>query len=296
MEEATDNKILLTPDYDNDLDDDDDDIEFDDLEDEGASETLLDSYLGKSENEDEEKEEEKPVITTPFGNSTPTPSWNTGGSSGFWGNNKSQNQAPPYAYSQPQQKPSTGPSWGSAFSQPNSIWGQQSRPGNTQNEFTIDRSKEIIVCDFLDVIAQTCESDGKPGLLPRDIYDLVPRLNVWSMIKAFNPKYVYGLFPSNLIPNTNGADGWKVTLNYYCCSLSAFLRLPFKNCQMLVQSRIGQSKEELILRAIRNLCLNKSTMLYIGIYSGLYYGQSNEDALAAERCGIDYMDLNQLLK
>lgn len=295
MEEATDNKILLTPDYDNDLDDDDDDIEFDDLEDEGASETLLDSYLGKSEEKEEEKEEEKPVITTPFGNSTPTPNWNTG-SSGFWGNNKSQNQAPPYAYSQPQQKPSTGPSWGSAFSQPNNIWGQQSRPGNTQNEFTIDRSKEIIVCDFLDVIAQTCESDGKPGLLPRDIYDLVPRLNVWSMIKAFNPKYVYGLFPSNLIPNTNGADGWKVTLNYYCCSLSAFLRLPFKNCQMLVQSRIGQSKEELILRAIRNLCLNKSTMLYIGIYSGLYYGQSNEDALAAERCGIDYMDLNQLLK
>jgi len=295
MEEATDNKILLTPDYDNDLEDDDDDIEFDDLEDEGASETLLDSYLGKPEEKEDEKEEEKPVITTPFGNSTPTPSWNTGGSSGFWGN-KSQNQAPPYAYSQPQQKPSTGQSWGSAFSQPNSIWGQQSRPGNVQNEFTIDRSKEIIVCDFLDVIAQTCESDGKPGLLPRDIYDLVPRLNVWSMIKAFNPKYVYGLFPSNLIPNTNGADGWKVTLNYYCCSLSAFLRLPFKNCQMLVQSRIGQSKEELILRAIRNLCLNKNTMLYIGIYSGLYYGQSNEDALAAERCGIDYMDLNQLLK
>ena len=48
MDENTYNKVLLSPDYtedDDDFDDDDDDIEIDDLEDEGASETLLDSYL-----------------------------------------------------------------------------------------------------------------------------------------------------------------------------------------------------------------------------------------------------------
>lgn len=296
MDENTYNKVLLSPDYtedDDDFDDDDDDIEIDDLEDEGASETLLDSYLK------EEKKEEKEPVASPFENTTP--SWNTNnnnsGSNNFWGvsgGNKSNNFQ--YTYPQPQQKPSSGPNWGSSFGNSGgSIW-QQSRPGVQQGEITIDRNKEIIVCDFLDVIAQTCESDGKPGLLPRDIYDLVPRLNVWSMIKAFNPKQVYGLFPNNLIPNTNGADGWKVTLNYYCCSLSAFLRLPFKNCQMLVQSKIGQSKEDLIIRAITNLNLDKKKMLYIGIYSGIYYGQSNEDALAAQRCGIDYIDLNQLLK
>lgn len=287
MEETTDNKVLLSPDYDDDLEDDDD-IDFDDLEDEGANETLLDSFL----KEETQKEKEEKPVASPFVNNTPN--WNNGGNSGvsnFWNKDTFQ----PYAYPQPQQKQNTGPNWGN-FSQPSgTIWGQQNnRQGN--NDIVIDRNKDIIVCDFLDVIAQTCESDGKPGLLPRDIYDLIPRLNVWSMIKAFNPRYVYGLFPNNLIPNTNGAHGWKVTLNYYCCSLSAFLRLPFENCQMLVQSKIGQSKEELIMNAIMELQLDKRKMLYIGIYSGIYYGQSNEDALAAERCGIDYMDLNQLLK
>ena len=282
------NKILLQPDYEKDIDDDDvddDDIDFDDLEDEGSSETILDSYLKT----DEKKEEEKPVMTSPFSGN---PSW-LSNNDNKGNNNSGQFQ---YAYSQPQQKPATTPTWGSGFSQPSSIWGS-SRPAiPTQQQIEIDRGKDIIICDFLDVITQTCESDGKPGLLPRDIYDLVPRLNVWSMIKAFNPKYVYGLFPSNLIPNTNGAEGWKVTLNYFCNALSAFLRLPYENCQMLVQSKIGQPKEDLIKRAISALHLDRKKMLYIGIYSGLYYGQSNEDALAAKNCGIDYMDLNQLLK
>ena len=56
MDENTYNKVLLSPDYteDDDFDDDDDDIEIDDLEDEGASETLLDSYLKEEKKEESE--------------------------------------------------------------------------------------------------------------------------------------------------------------------------------------------------------------------------------------------------
>ena len=129
--------------------------------------------------------------------------------------------------------------------------------------------------------------------MPRDIYDLKPRFEVWSKIQAFNPEIVYSLIPINLIPNTNGAEGWIKTLEYFCCSLSAFLRVPYTNCKILAQTAIGQPKEELI-NSILSQGINRNDAIYIGIYSGLA-GQSNRDLLAAERCHIDYVDLGVLL-
>ena len=38
----------------------------------------------------------------------------------------------------------------------------------------------------------------------------------------------------------------------------------------------------------------KDDCIYIGLQSGLF-NQSNQDLVTAQKCGIDYVDLNQLL-
>jgi hypothetical protein len=277
---ADEEKTYIPPDYDSPREDDDDDSEIGEVleEDEGKIESEIDEINSK-------EEESKKMTTTPFGtpvSSQPTtPSWN------------------PPTFGQPQSSPfgggSTGsspwssrtPSWGQGGS---SIW--QQKP---EEKREIDRKKKIIFCDFLDCIVETWDSQGRPGYLPRDIYDLKPRFEVWGKIQAFNPEQVYSMIPINLIPNTNGAAGWIKTLEYYCCCLSSWLRIPYDNCKILAQTAIGQPKEDLIQSILNGPGhVDKKDVIYVGIYSGLS-GQSNKDQLAASNCDIDYVDLGILL-
>ena len=290
-------KQYIPPDYgpseEGDSDDEDvlDDIEdeVNEEEDEGKTETILDENE-RTKSEEKENNNNTARMITGSGFGTPAPT------SGGWnpptfGSGPSQ-QSSPFGgssgsiWSQPSR-----PSWGSSPSG-GSIWGGQQR---STEQTQINREKKIIFCDFLDCIVETWDSQGKPGYLPRDIYDLKARFEVWSKIQAFNPNTVYALIPINLIPNTNGAQGWVKTLEYFCCCLAAYLRIPESNCKILAQTAIGQPKEELINSILNGpVNINRSDAIYIGIYSGLA-GQSNRDQVAAERCNIDYVDLGILL-
>ena len=272
-------KQYIPPDYDSSPSEDDDDDDIDeaiiDSEDEGKTEEIIDNI---------NKREEEKVVTSPFGgNNTPssTPSW-SGPSFG--------SGAPSFG----------GTSQGSSpWNNSRTPWGQPQSPiwgGNQKTEKEeINRTKKVIFCDFLDCIVETWDSQGRPGYLPRDIYDLKPRFEVWGKIQAFNPEIVYSMIPINLIPNTNGAAGWLKTLEYFCCCLSSWLRVPYNNCKILAQTAIGQPKEDLINSILMGPSrIDKKDSIYIGIYSGLA-GQSNRDQLAAQNCGIDYIDLGILL-
>ena len=271
-------KQYIPPDYDaSPTDEDEDDIDeaIVDSEDEGKTEEIIDSI---------NKSEEKKVVTSPFGgNNTPsnTPSWS----------------APSFGSGSPTFGGGTNP--GTSPWNNRTPWGQSQSPiwsgGQKTEKEEINRTKKVIFCDFLDCIVETWDSQGRPGYLPRDIYDLKPRFEVWGKIQAFNPEVVYSMIPINLIPNTNGAAGWLKTLEYYCCCLSSWLRVPYSNCKILAQTTIGQPKEDLINSIIMGPNrIDKKDAIYIGIYSGLS-GQSNRDQLAAQNCGIDYVDLGILL-
>lgn len=271
-----DEKIYIPPDYDNDDEDDIDDILS---EDEGAIETYYDNKL-------KEEEKQQQPMTTPVFPSQPqstTPRWGqpTGTTTFPWQNQQAQ-----------------GGMWGTG----GGTWrpGGTTTPawnqgGNTQKE-QINRNKKVVFIDFLDGIVETLNSNQSPGFLPRDIYDLTPRFDVWQRLSAFSPERVYIMIPKNLLPSTNGAQGWEATLTYFCCALSSFIRVPYTNCQILVGSVIGQSKESLMLSVIndKNKPIDRNDIVCIGIYSG-YNGQPDIDKHAAEVCGVDYIDLYNLL-
>jgi len=263
-------KNLIPPDYssnDSTLDDDDPD----DIDEEIIGEdddTKIDAIF-----KEQETVNEKNMTTSPFNNpQTSVPSWN--GPS--WGVSQNNN---------PWQPKSNTPSWN----------GIATPTYSGSQKVEINRSKKVIFCDLLDCITETYQSDGRPGLRPRDIYDFKFRFEVWQKIAAFNPEKVFIMIPKNLLPiSANGLDSWDMTLGYFCCSLSAFLRLPDVNCQILLQSHVGQRKEDLISTTMSRMNIEANDAIQIGIYSG-YNGLSDEDKVSADRCKIDYIDLNQLL-
>lgn len=271
-------KTYIPPDYDRDDDDFDDIDELD--EDEGSIETLYDQKLKETE---EEKKQTVMPPTTPF--------------------QPPQNNQPRW---QPQQQGTTTFPWMNQQSGGSSMWGpgvgtwKPSTPSwgssSQAQKIEINRNKRVIFIDFLDGIVETFNSNQVPGFLPRDIYDLTPRFDVWQKLAAFNPERVYIMTPKNLLPSTNGAQGWEAALTYFCCALSSFLRVPYTNCQILVGSVIGQSKESLMRSVIDDprKPINKEDVVCIGIYSGLN-GQPNVDIKAATDCGVDYVDLYNLL-
>ena len=270
-----DKKIYIPPDYDNDDEDDIDDILS---EDEGAIETYYDNKL-------KEEEKQQPMTTPVFPSQPPqstTPRWGqpTGTTTFPWQNQQAQ-----------------GGMWGTGGGtwRPGGTTTPAWNQGNTQKE-QINRNKKVVFIDFLDGIVETLNSNQSPGFLPRDIYDLTPRFDVWQRLSAFSPERVYIMIPKNLLPSTNGAQGWEATLTYFCCALSSFIRVPFTNCQILVGSVIGQSKESLMLSVIndKNKPIDRNDIVCIGIYSG-YNGQPDIDKHAAEVCGVDYIDLYNLL-
>lgn len=291
------NKQYIPPDYTKtesvedviDSDDDDDDIDEDiSDEDEGVIDSILEEKI-----EQEKKEEEKnnfrnntsSFMSQPWGTSQPSSSspWGNSG----WGSAPKVNNNP---WERPQPFGSTSPNSGSIWNQP--TFGNSNNSQRTE----INRNKKVIFCDFLDCIVETYQSNKNPGFIPRDIYDMVPRFDVWERLKAFNPNRVYAMIPKNLMPSTNGTEAWEIALSYFCCSLSSYIRVPYQNCQILAQSVIGQPKEDIILSVIDNVKspINRKNVVCIGIYSG-FNGQSNVDINAAKACNIDYIDLNNLL-
>lgn len=275
-------KIYIPPNYEEEgpKDDDPDDSDGEISEDIDSDEDQADAEAERIINE---QNQERRVVTTPFGSGQTNQPSSPFGTTPTFGGGFGQGQS-----STPIWQRNNTPSWG----QPSggSAWGV----GNQQQKAEIDRTKKYVFCDFLDCVVEPWDSTGRPGYLPRDIYDLKPRFEVWSKIQAFNPQMVFPMIPINLIPNTTGAEGWLKTLEYFCYSLSAFLRIRPEMCRILAQTVIGQEKEELMKSVLNGTGLNVKDAIYIGIYSGLA-GQSNRDQLAAANCGMDYVDLGVLL-
>ncbi|MBP3732377.1 MAG: hypothetical protein J6I84_03945 [Bacilli bacterium] len=266
--------------YDSDLSGDDDD-EDDDLD--------TDEDIENEEKIEELEQTKKQSVTmTPFGNpQQPTSSWKPTGWN--WGaQGQQQSTTPSDFWSNPggNNNPSNG--WG----QPGSTWGKPSTQAGQQNQ-QIDRTKKVVFIDFFDGLMETYQSQGQPGFIPRAVYDLKPRFEVWNKIIAFSPERVYGLAQKEFLNDINGIEGWTRVLEGWCCCISSFLRKPYTCTQILLSTSIYQPKDDLIMTTLAG-GLKKEDCIYVGLNSGLY-NQSNQDFMTAQNCGIDYLDLGQLL-
>lgn len=260
--------------------------------DEGDEEEKVNEVLNE-----QDKLNKRIMQQTPFGQSVNSWGSSNNQSQFSWGNtatpgsswgNTSQQQFPWQRNPSPSWGTTSGSSWGGGYSSPqNNSWSN-----NEKRE--INRQKKVIFCDVLDCLIETFQSNGKPGLLPRGIYDVRLRFEVWDKLACFNPEKIYAIIPGSLLSSSNGSDSWRVLLDYIICALSEYLRVPYTSCQIIIQSQLGQTKDIIIGSVLEGLTYKKEDIIQIGLNSGLY-GQSDKDLLAAEKLRIDYLDLGQLL-
>jgi len=260
------------------------DLSGDDDDDDG--ELVSDEEIEHDKIVEELEEGRKPDMSfgSGFGSPSSKPTWGSG-----WGdqNNKQENNW--WGSGNNQQSGTTG-WWGSGSGGNNNGWGTP-RPGS-QDGKPINRDKKVIFIDFFDGLMETYQSNGVAGFLPRAVYDLKPRFEVWTKIAAFNPSYVFGIVQKEFLNDINGIEGWTMVLEGWCCCLSSFLRKQYGCAQILMSTSIYQPKDWVIKNVLENL--KREDCIYIGLQSGLY-NQSNQDLITAQNCGIDYVDLNQLL-
>lgn len=258
-------------------DDDDDEIIEDTDEDEGVIETFLDDNINNNSNNN--MQTSGAFNNSSNNNNNQSSPWSTVNSQPTWGWTPRNNS--PWSQS-------SQPTWGSSSN--NSPWNNNS--SSTRKE--LDRQKKVIFCDVLDCLIETFQSNGKPGLIPRGIYDIRLRFEVWDKLSCFSPDRIYAMVPKQFLLSSNGSESWKIMLEYVICSLSEYLRLPFVNCQIITQTVIGQPKEVMIDSVMTKGNIRKKDTVLIGLDSGLV-GQNNRDKLAAQYCNIDYLDLGELM-
>ena len=301
MEEK--DKELIPPDYYGHPEDDDPLEEIIEESDEDAriEKILNDEAADKQAQEQKRKEEPVKMADAPF---TPQFGQSTFGGSGGLGNN---NNNLPWEQNKPvQQQTST---WGNSnsWSGGNRGFGQSQKPWNSTQQSTVpqqqsgsdyrtnQKTKRILICDALDCLVESYDSAGKPGTVPRALWDLKPKFDVWEKIRSFNPLRVYIIFPNyDLIPSLGGEESTSIALAYLRRSLSAYLRIPERDCSVLRQMRQHTPKENFLISVIREW-QNLEEIVYIGIYSGKY-GLSDGDIQAAHQVGMDYVDVFNLLQ
>lgn len=281
----------IPPDY---TSDPEDDSLLEDItdQDEGQVEMYLDEQNAYNKTLDKKEET---MATTPFGGSTTAP-WETNNpqptsSTPSWGGS---------GWGVPA-RPATTQPWGGTGG---NVWGggsgwgapkPSSSPSPTTESTINSRPKRVVICDALDCLVESYDSAGKPGLIPRAIFDLKPKFDVWEKLASFNPERLYIIFPSGeLIPSFGRPDTAKVSLEYLAHSVSTYLRIPRANCVILKQMTQNLPKDRTLMSVIKDWPA-KEDIVYIGIHSGRW-GLSARDITAARAVGIDYIDLYNLLK
>lgn len=273
----------LEPDYgspseDDDEDDDDDDFEVD-YEDDFKTDTFLDQQIKNSGSMSSSSDSR-------WGSPSPQSSWGSWGdqqrSSWGWNDNNQQRSGWGWNDNNQQQR-----SWG---------WGSSNQWSSPSQKIEINRSKRIVICDFLDCLIETYQSNGNPGLFPRGPYDARPRFEVWNRLMAFNPERYIIIVPREFLTQEGKSleerIGWKKLVDYITYCFADYTRMNIDNCQITVHPLRSLDKHSAIYRSI--LHVDKKDVVYVGVYSG-QPGQSDQDLVAAKKAGIDFVGLTDLL-
>lgn len=221
--------------------------------------------------------------STPFGNSSPWNSWQNNNNWNNRNNNNNQQQQQNIQNSIPQ---------GQSQAQYYYVNGVFVEP------VQINRDKDIIVCDFLDCVAETFQSHRQnhtPGLFPRGVFDLLPRFDVWDKLKAFYPERIFVLVPESMLRSSFSPydNAWVTCVQNMLNGLSQYTGT---GCVSFIYNPCEQRRETILNQLFNHFKdnIDKSRVVQIGIYSGIN-GTGDRDKRSSENCGIDFVDLNRLL-
>lgn len=215
-----------------------------------------------------------------------------GGSSGGW--TPGGRTRAPWENAPEEKKPWT-PTGGGGWA--GGSW-SNTRPAEEKPAAAVPRNirKRAVIVDLLDSLYESWDSGGRPNIMPRAMFDLKPKFDVWDKIASFAPEKVYVIFPAaELLPSLGDNSCRQATTDYITRCLSTYFRLDWRRgiC-FLHQMQKWTPKEKSLAGAIKDWAGGKEEIVYIGTHTGRW-GLSSRDVEAARTCGLDYIDLYNLL-
>ena len=154
--------------------------------------------------------------------------------------------------------------------------------------------KSFVVTNFLDCLYESSDSRGRPRIFPRGIYDLIPKLDIWSRIGSFGLTTL-GILVSDkdlkrLVEDSTSST---VLLNYVSLCLSSYLRIPKENILFIRYTDETSPRADILMKVLDNLKIPQQNTIFIGICTGRW-GLSNRDICSAREAGMDYIDVYNL--
>jgi hypothetical protein len=139
-------------------------------------------------------------------------------------------------------------------------------------------------------------SDGKPNVVPRAIYDMKFKFDIWDRVAALSPRVVCIILPAEKsVPSLGNSASASAAMEYLASSLSVYLKIPRENCIVFRQMNQTQLKDNVIKAAINTTRVRKrNQIIYLGVYCG-DWGLSTADLDAANRCKVDCISIYKLL-
>lgn len=268
-----------------------------DEEDDIKAERFLDEQAAFNDNlQESNKTNNNFDMSNSFGS---TPPWSSGSGNNTnstpWSNNASST---PWQNNSNSWKPS-GNSWGTWGSN-NSTW-NNSNNNNQINQAADETSKKIghrdvVIIDALDGLVESYMSDGKPNVVPRAIYDMKFKFDIWDRVAALSPRVVCIILPAEKsVPSLGNSASASAAMEYLASSLSVYLKIPRENCIVFRQMNQTQLKDNVIKAAINTTRVRKrNQIIYLGVYCG-DWGLSTADLDAANRCKVDCISIYKLL-
>lgn len=190
---------------------------------------------------------------------------------------------------------------------------------NQTNQNVIPRKKKIIFCDLIDVLIESesavresgttqgyitgSNNYKKTGVMPRGLYDVRLKTEVWSKLAAFGADYVFCVTNQ---PQKSDEElrTWKVMTDYIMYALADYLNLPHQNCRCLTKLGFDRTSLDvkpgtgLLKKALQTLPAEyrytRDDLVIIGMNSG-YQNQPDIDRRMAKRAKIEYIDVLDLL-
>lgn len=166
----------------------------------------------------------------------------------------------------------------------------------------LDRSKRVIFAELMDVLVESYT----PGCDPRGAYDLHTKFDVFDKISCFGPSYIF-IITNQDIRCDKDLTYWQTICNYYALSLADYCKISRDRCIPFIgpsgnpDNPFTKPNPGLFMSAVETVFGKDwkkqyplSSMIMIGKNSG-GRGQSDSDFRAAERFGIDYLPIENLL-
>jgi hypothetical protein len=300
-----DNKEYLTPDYDDHPREDD--VLEDCIEEVTEEEIRLEKLLEDQERLAEKLADEQEVFrdgawepmtsTSPFqttSQQSSSPGWGTSSSSAPKKNPWEKDEQKKWSPS----SSGSGLGTGSLWSGGNRIWENKTNPspppGQVVSEKPRERKKAVIV-DLLDCLYESWDSGGKPGVIPRAMFDLKPKFEAWDKVASFAPEKVYVIFPADeILPSLGDQMCIKATIEYIQRCLGTYFRLDAKRGICFLRQMKKWVGKERVIHSVVDDWKTVKEIVYIGTNTGRW-GLSSRDIDAAHHEGIDYIDLYNLL-